>query len=135
MTAAVSIAAVALLGSCGGVDDPYLAALEADPLAAYTPPGADQRLSAERARKDPPSVSEGRQASLLRSFDTEGPASAAAAIEAAVTRAQAAGWQLRSRGDQYATLTRPGPASSTMQLTVATSTTEPTVVAISMTAG
>lgn len=135
-TAALIAAAALLLGGCGSsVDDPYLVALRADPLASYAPPDTDADVSSEQARKDPSSTTKGQQAKILRSFRADDPAAVAAAIDDAVARAQDAGWRLDSRNEQGATLTRPGPETSTMRLTVATSPSEPTVVSLSMTAG
>jgi len=139
VVAAVVLSVVALLGSCGGGggggEDLYLAALREDPLSSYAPPGAEPEMSTEQARKDPSGLGKGQQAKILRSFRTDGPAGTTAAIDDALARAQDAGWVFDGRYDQGATLTRPGPAASTMRLTVATNTTEPSVVSISMAAG
>ncbi len=134
LAAAVLVAAVALLAGCGYEDDPYLFALRADPIASYAPPGTDVDVSIEQARKDPSSTTKGQQAKILRSFRTDDPATAMAAIDDPVAEAQDAGWQLESRNEQGATFSRPGPASD-VAAHRRTSTTEPTVVAMSMTAG
>ncbi|MCY7365783.1 MAG: hypothetical protein LH469_10820, partial [Frankiaceae bacterium] len=132
--AAAALFAAIAVGGCATAD-PYLAALKADPLASYAPAGMDPGVNTEQARKDPSSTSKGQQAELLRSFDAEDPRSVAAAIDDAIARAQDAGWELEIRNDQGAALTRDGPAASTMRLTIATSATEPSVLAMTMKAG
>lgn len=130
-----AVVTAALLTGCGGAEDPYLAALRADPIASYAPTGADAELSVDQERQDPSGTTKGQQAKVLRSFRVRDPASASVAVGAAVARAQDVGWALESSHEHGASLTRPGPASSTMRLTVATSASEPTVVSLSMTAG
>jgi len=132
--AAAALFAATAVGGCATAG-PYLTALKADPLASYAPAGMNPGVNTEQARKNPSSTSKGQQAELLRSFDAEYPQSVAAAIDDAIARAQDAGWELESRNDQGAALTRDGPAASTMRLTIATSATEPSVLAIALKAG
>jgi hypothetical protein len=136
MAAAALLAAAAVVAGCGGdAQDPYLAALRADPLASYEPPGGDLDVSTEQARKDPSGTSKGQQAQILRTFRIDGPAAIAAAMDDAIAQAEGDGWNLDSHTEQGAVLSRPGPMSSTMRLTVAASTTAPAFVALTMTAG
>ena len=132
----VLVGAVAMLAACSrDEDDAYLSALRADPLASYSPPSTELDVNTEQARADPSSTSKGQQAQILRSYRSDDPASTAAAMEALVARAQESGWQLDFEYERGSILTRPGPASSTMRLTVATSTDTPTKFSVSMTAG
>ena len=116
-------------------DDPYLAALRSDPMSSYAVDRGELVHTGEQGRKDPSSTSKGQQARVLRSFALPSEQAVQQEMAAAVTAAEQAGWSVQSRSEQGAVLSRTGPDGRRLSLTVATSVSEPTELAVTLTAG
>lgn len=116
-------------------DDPSLVALRSDPMSSYAVDQGELIRTDEQGRKDASSSSKGQQARVLRSFQLPSEQAVQQEMAAAVAAAVQAGWSVESRSEQGAVLTRTGPDGQPLSLTVATSVSEPTELAVTLTAG
>jgi len=97
------------VAGCGGGDDgPELQALQSDPLAAYTPPGASLAATEARGESGGGLFGKPTPAVLRRTFEVT---DAAAATEATIAAARDAGWAVEPPvGDLGSTGTKDLPS-------------------------
>jgi hypothetical protein len=131
---ALLVAVALMVGGCAPHhDSAQLTALKADPMASYQPEGGTPALSSEDDRREGSSAHKPREASVLHTFTFATASEVTAAIRSGTERARDHGWQLSSSSPAGALLTR-SCAETTCTLTLATTVTTPTTLAIRLTA-
>ena len=127
---------ICALAACSDQEDPsFLAALRADPMSSFVPPSATEAQRFEQDRSGSSNTSLGRQAQVLRTLKVGEVSERLPLMRELRDKAQQEGWILQSDTSQGIALDRTGLGDLPMRLTIASSATEPTSVALSLTAG
>lgn len=135
MLLGIVAAAVMLSASaCSSSDSTYLPALQADEMASWQPEGADLLRESEQGYTDGDVTSKQSLAHVTRVFRLPALEQVRQAQRAALEYAQSqAGWQADEL-DREGFLQRPGPADSTMTLSVLPSVTSDNELVVKLTA-
>lgn len=110
------------LTGCSQEDGTYLPALQQDAMAQWQPEGGELAHESSQSYAEGGSSSKQRLAQVLRSFRLSSRAAVTTAQERALDDAREAGWGA-DRLDREGFLQRPGPADSTITLSVLPSAT------------